>query len=349
LVNYPIQFEGSLEEANQVPDIIIPTTNGTPVYLRDIAFVNNGLETPKTYSRVSVLGKPSQNAITLLIHKKSGGDVTAIIANVRSKIEELKQGMLKGADVVVSIDAGERVKKDLKELSRTGRIKEVDTFYGSLAELKKYRWQSIVSKGNQKLDEQGNPAVDPNTGEPKYWDDNMEFKFRYKPPSFVPCIDIVSSFNEQVQLDLGSPENKEAIKHKPGKERKVYTPDWHCLPNKKWKKLVFFFDGVIFTDKGPKLWITPRKIVVDVEPKYNFISKTSTADKAAMVMTSSSSSSSSSSSAAAAPVPAPVVSSSVVSSSVVPSPLVSSLPTKVDITKDTNHKIMNDALAKKKE
>lgn len=224
---------------------------------------------------------------------------------------------------------------------RTGRIKEVDTFYGSLAELKKYRWQSIVSKGNQKLDEQGNPATDPNTGEPKFWDDNMEFKFRYKPPSFVPCIDIVSSFNEQVQLDLGSPENKEAIKHKPGKERKVFTPDWHCLPNKKWKKLVFFFDGVIFTDKGPKLWITPRKIVVDVEPKYNFISKTSTADKAAMVLTSSSSSSSSSSSASAAPV----VSSSVV----VPSPLVSSLPTKVDITKDTSHKAMNEALGKKKE
>jgi multidrug efflux pump subunit AcrB len=119
-VNYPIKFEGSLDEANQVPDITITSNNGVPVYLRDVAFVSDGLESPKTYSRISVGGKPSQNSMTLLIHKKSGGDVTQITKAVNAKIEELKGGMLKGADVVVSIDNGDRVQKDLKELTRTG-------------------------------------------------------------------------------------------------------------------------------------------------------------------------------------------------------------------------------------
>jgi multidrug efflux pump subunit AcrB len=119
-VNYPIQFQGSLDSADQVPDIVVSAASGAPIYLRDVAFVSDGLEAPSTYSRISVDGKPSQNAITLSVHKKSGGDITIITKNVRNRIEELKSTMLKGADVVVSNDAGERVSKDLKELTRTG-------------------------------------------------------------------------------------------------------------------------------------------------------------------------------------------------------------------------------------
>lgn len=119
-VNYPIKFNGSVDEPQEVPDITISGNGGVPVYLRDVAFVVDGLKIPTTYSRISVGGQPSQNSLTLMVHKKSGGDVTSITKNVRAKIDELKTGMLKGADVVVSIDAGERVQKDLKELSRTG-------------------------------------------------------------------------------------------------------------------------------------------------------------------------------------------------------------------------------------
>lgn len=121
-VDYPIKFEGSIDEPSQVPDITIQGTSGVPIYLRDVAFVSDGLEAPKTYSRISVDGKPSQNALTLSIYKKSGGDVTKITASALAKIDELKKDeqMLSGADVVVSLDAGENVKKDLGELSRTG-------------------------------------------------------------------------------------------------------------------------------------------------------------------------------------------------------------------------------------
>lgn len=119
-VDYPIKFEGSIDEASQVPDITLQGAGGAPVYLRDIAFIADGLEAPRTFSRISVDAKPSQNSLTMSIHKKSGGDVTEVTKAAREKIEELKKGILSGADVVVSIDAGEQVKKDLYELSRTG-------------------------------------------------------------------------------------------------------------------------------------------------------------------------------------------------------------------------------------
>jgi multidrug efflux pump subunit AcrB len=71
-VDYPVKFAGSIDEANQVPNITLTTANGSIVYLRDIAFVADGLEAPKTFSRISVDGDPSQNALSLYVYKKSG-------------------------------------------------------------------------------------------------------------------------------------------------------------------------------------------------------------------------------------------------------------------------------------
>ena len=119
-VDYPIKFAGSIDEASQVKDITLTTQTGTLVYLRDIAFVVDGLESPKKFSRISVGGKPSLNAITLNLYKKSGDDVTVIGNQVKQKIEELKSSSLQGADVVISFDGGDKVGKDLKELSRVG-------------------------------------------------------------------------------------------------------------------------------------------------------------------------------------------------------------------------------------
>lgn len=119
-VDYPIKFSGSIEEPIEVPDITLTAQNGTLVYLRDIAFVADGLEIPKTFSRVSVGSLPSENALTLTVYKKSGSDITVVGEAVTAKLEELKKSMLVGASVVTSFDAAEQVTKDLKELTRVG-------------------------------------------------------------------------------------------------------------------------------------------------------------------------------------------------------------------------------------
>lgn len=119
-IDYPVKFSGSIDEPEQVPDITLSSPSGTIVYLRDIAFVADGLEAPRTFSRVSVEGSPSQNALTLNVYKKSGGDITVISQEVKDKLEELKSSLLEGAEVVTSFDGGKEVTRDLKELSRVG-------------------------------------------------------------------------------------------------------------------------------------------------------------------------------------------------------------------------------------
>jgi multidrug efflux pump subunit AcrB len=119
-INYPIKFSGSIDEPSQVPEIQITTQNGVPVYLSDVAFIADGLEMPRAYSRVSIASEPSSQAITLYAYKKSGGDVTQIAKAVVDRIDELKKTKLVGANVVVSFDRGALVTKDLRELTRVG-------------------------------------------------------------------------------------------------------------------------------------------------------------------------------------------------------------------------------------
>jgi len=120
-IEYPIKFSGEIKAGSEVENIGIQADNGTVVYVRDIAVVSDGLENARTYSRVSVDGEPSENALALYVYKKSGGDVTEIGNSVKQKVEELKKegGMLSGGNVVISIDAGKEVNKDLTNLSRT--------------------------------------------------------------------------------------------------------------------------------------------------------------------------------------------------------------------------------------
>ncbi len=119
-VNYPINFAGTIETPSEIGDIVVNSANGIPVYIRDVATVIDGLAPPSTISRASVHGAPSSNALTLSIFKKAGGDVTQITKAARAKLDELKDTMLHGADVVISYDTGALVKKDLTELSKVG-------------------------------------------------------------------------------------------------------------------------------------------------------------------------------------------------------------------------------------
>ncbi len=119
-VDYPITFAGDITEGSQVSDITITSNNGVPIYLRDVAFVSDGLQSPTTFSRVSVNGAPAEQALTLNIYKKSGGDVTKIASDVRAKLDELKKTTLASSQVVISFDRGSLVEKDLKDLTRVG-------------------------------------------------------------------------------------------------------------------------------------------------------------------------------------------------------------------------------------
>jgi len=119
-IAYNIAFRGSLDDVSDIGNIAILQNAGTVVYLRDVADVSDGVEKAGSYSRISVKGQPSSQAMTLSVFKVRGQDVIATTKNVKAKLEELKKTSLQSSQVLITNDLGEKAITDLTDLSRTG-------------------------------------------------------------------------------------------------------------------------------------------------------------------------------------------------------------------------------------
>lgn len=123
-VEYAINFKGDIKDTSEIADIAVGQKNGAPIYLRDIALVADGLAPATTYSRLSIHGKPSEQAIALTVYKQSSADIQKTANAVRAKLESLKSTELQGLDVYIppATDAGSQVAKQLGDLTETGLI-----------------------------------------------------------------------------------------------------------------------------------------------------------------------------------------------------------------------------------
>jgi multidrug efflux pump subunit AcrB len=123
-VNYDVNFKGGITDPEEIETIAVGAKNGSPIYLRDIALISNGLAAPSTYSRLSLGGKPSDQAITLTIYKQSSASIQGVADAVRAKLADLEASKLLHMNVFVapSTDAGKQVGKQLGELATTGVV-----------------------------------------------------------------------------------------------------------------------------------------------------------------------------------------------------------------------------------
>jgi HAE1 family hydrophobic/amphiphilic exporter-1 len=121
-VHYNLQFEADISDPSEIADIAIVSNNGTPVYVRDIALVSDGLSEMSTLSRVSLDGKPSQSALSFNVLKQGGGNVTEITTAVNEKLATLQEEgqLLEGMDVLTIFDTGELLIQDLSSLTSSG-------------------------------------------------------------------------------------------------------------------------------------------------------------------------------------------------------------------------------------
>jgi multidrug efflux pump subunit AcrB len=121
-IEYSIRFEGKLETADEIMNLPVGTKAGVPVYIRDIATVNDSVDKESTISRVSLDGKPSASSMTVSVYKKSGVDLTKVTAGVLAKLADLKKPdqLLHDSQTLVVFDQGQQVHKDLSNLIEAG-------------------------------------------------------------------------------------------------------------------------------------------------------------------------------------------------------------------------------------
>jgi multidrug efflux pump subunit AcrB len=120
-VFYNISFEGDIAKTEDVENIPVAVRGGQPVLVRDVAEVVDGLSPATTFSRLSVDNQPSENSFSLYIYKQRGGDITTLTDEINSRLTELQTTpLMENVSIHTIFDAGEQIKSDLSQLSKSG-------------------------------------------------------------------------------------------------------------------------------------------------------------------------------------------------------------------------------------
>lgn len=121
--NVPLRLAGTLGSAEEVGHIIVGVSRGGPIYLKDIARIEDGaVETEQTsrfaFGPASAGKTAGENpAVTLEIAKKAGTNAVVVANAVLAKLEELKQQAIPdGIEVAVTRNDGAKADAAVNEL-----------------------------------------------------------------------------------------------------------------------------------------------------------------------------------------------------------------------------------------
>jgi multidrug efflux pump subunit AcrB len=105
-----VQTGSFLSNANEVKQLVIGVSDGRPVFLRDVAEVQDGADQPSSYvwlgtgpaaADKQIKAKGEFTAVTLAITKKPGANAVEIAEQLLARVDELKDSVIP-ADVQVS-------------------------------------------------------------------------------------------------------------------------------------------------------------------------------------------------------------------------------------------------------
>ena len=109
-----LQANRQLRNAFEFGNLIISSKGGSPVRLRDVASVENSLETVKTYANLN--GEPS---ITLAIQRQPGANTVKVVDAVRAKLPELTSQLPQSVSLTPVNDRSLSVREALHDVSLT--------------------------------------------------------------------------------------------------------------------------------------------------------------------------------------------------------------------------------------
>lgn len=120
-VNYGVSFKSAVHSADELGKIVIKHTENNSILLQDLGYIEDGLQTYNSFSRLSNSGSAMQQAVTFAIKKQVGTDVTKITDSSEKIISQVTQEIDDPSiEFVTLLNMGDIIQSDLSELSFSG-------------------------------------------------------------------------------------------------------------------------------------------------------------------------------------------------------------------------------------
>src|SRR4051812_12478731 len=102
---------GRMQSVKDFNELIIGNFSGQPVYLKDVARVEDSVEEPRTLSKAN-----GQNCVTLIVRKQSGSNTVKVIDAVKERLAELKAVVPADFKMEIIRDQSRFIRRSLEEI-----------------------------------------------------------------------------------------------------------------------------------------------------------------------------------------------------------------------------------------
>ncbi len=106
---YLVRTMGEYKSLEPIPNTIVSMHNGTPIYVKDIARVEDTHKEIRSYTRTN-----RKNSLVVMILKQSGANTVTVIDRVKAVLDEIKDELPKGVTFHPVIDFSRIIKKVVK-------------------------------------------------------------------------------------------------------------------------------------------------------------------------------------------------------------------------------------------
>jgi len=109
-----LRLEGEFRDSRQLNDIIVGNSQGKPIYLRDVAFVSDTLE-----SRVQESYTNGVRGASIMIQKQTGANSVSIANAVKEQLPEIQKNLPPDIKLETVMDTSDQVKVSINSLMET--------------------------------------------------------------------------------------------------------------------------------------------------------------------------------------------------------------------------------------
>lgn len=111
---YMLRLEGEFAESNDLKEIIVGNHQGKPIYLKDIASINDTVQT-----RIMESYTNGERSATIMVQKQTGANTVEIANSVKKEIPRLLQNMPPDIEIVTVMDTSDNIKVSINSLLET--------------------------------------------------------------------------------------------------------------------------------------------------------------------------------------------------------------------------------------
>ena len=123
----PVEFPAFIHSKADVEDLIVAVYQGRPIYLRDVAAIEDGVNLQERHETYLTAG-PAYDAplafaqgdrvdqVTIFVSKKRGSNAVFVAEDVINKAEEIKAGLPEGVELIVTRNDGSKANESVNEL-----------------------------------------------------------------------------------------------------------------------------------------------------------------------------------------------------------------------------------------